>query len=57
MHFASEVVTVCDSIGVSLVHEFNAPKPVRIIRNIPEIKVAEVGAGRPAVPSWASRRK
>lgn len=40
MHHASEVVTVCDSIGVSLVKEFDAPRPVRIIRNIPEIKTA-----------------
>src|SRR5437879_7661208 len=33
---ATEVITVCDSIGESLVKIYHGRRPVRIIRNIPE---------------------
>jgi len=39
LHTATEVITVCDSIGQSLVKVYQAPRHVHIIRNIPEIKI------------------
>ena len=41
LHTATEVITVCDSIGESLAKVYQAPKPVHIIRNIPEIKTSD----------------
>src|SRR5205823_14274947 len=44
LHTATEVITVCASIGDSLARIYQAPKEVRIIRNIPEIKTADPSA-------------
>jgi glycosyltransferase involved in cell wall biosynthesis len=41
MHTATEVITVCDSIGTDLARVYEAPAPVRIIRNIPQIKTTD----------------
>jgi glycosyltransferase involved in cell wall biosynthesis len=44
LHTATEVITVCDSIGESLAKVYQAPRPVRIIRNVPEIKTYDRSA-------------
>ncbi len=41
LHAATEVITVCDSIGERLARIYDAPKQVHIIRNIPEINVTD----------------
>jgi glycosyltransferase involved in cell wall biosynthesis len=38
LKIANENITVCDSIGLEMRQRYDGPKPLRIIRNIPEIQ-------------------
>ncbi|MCI0640036.1 MAG: glycosyltransferase [Gemmataceae bacterium] len=42
LHKATEVITVCDSIAQDLARVYQSPRPVHVIRNIPEIEASQV---------------
>ncbi|MCI0381321.1 MAG: glycosyltransferase family 4 protein [Gemmataceae bacterium] len=41
LHRATEVITVCDSIAHDLARVYQSPRPVHVIRNIPEVEAAQ----------------
>jgi glycosyltransferase involved in cell wall biosynthesis len=55
MHSATEVITVCQSIAELLETTFLAPRPVHVIRNIPEVQ--QLAAGTVACQDLRSRLK
>jgi glycosyltransferase involved in cell wall biosynthesis len=52
IHSASAVITVCDSIAVLLERQFQSPRPIGVIRNIPPLARGAGPARKPRELRW-----